>query len=107
MRLCAAVTRASSRIAFAVAAAMFALGAHAQTLSVYDDALQNGFADYSFGGATSLNATAFVHTGTKSASILGHSFNALSFAHAPGGVLTALNTSDTPVLRFWVNGGNA
>jgi len=107
MRACAAVTRASSRIVFAVVAAVFALTAHAQTLTVYDDALQNGFADYSFGGGTNPNDTAFVHTGTKSASILGHNFNALSFAHAPGGVLTALHTADTPILRFWVNGGTA
>ncbi|HEX3071359.1 MAG TPA: hypothetical protein VHX14_22535, partial [Thermoanaerobaculia bacterium] len=86
---------------------MLALSAQAQTLTVYDDALQNGFADYSFGGGTSPNATAFVHTGTKSASILGHNFNAISFAHAPGNVLTPLHTADTPVLRFWVNGGTA
>src|ERR1019366_135388 len=109
MRANTAVSRASTRVVFAVAAAMFALAAHAQTLTVYDDALQNGFADYSFpqDGSTNLSATAFVHTGTKSASILGHSFNALSFAHAPGDVLTALHTSDTPILRFWVNGGGA
>jgi hypothetical protein len=107
MRANAAVRSASFRIVFAVAAAMFALAAHAQTLTVYDDALQNGFADYSFGGGTNPNATAFIHTGTKSASILGHNFNALSFAHAPGNVLTALHTADTPVLRFWVNGGTA
>lgn len=86
---------------------MLALSAQAQTLTVYDDALQNGFADYSFGGGTSPNATAFVHTGTKSASILGHNFNAISFAHAPGNVLTPLHTANTPVLRFWVNGGTA
>ena len=80
---------------------------HAQTLTVFDDVLQNGFADYSFGGGTDFAATGQVHSGTKSVSILGHSFNALSFEHAPSGVITTLHTSITPILRFWVNGGTS
>jgi hypothetical protein len=92
---------------FAIAFALFAAAANAQTLTIYDDALQNGFADYSFGGGTNFNSTAQAHTGTKSVSILGHSFNALSFEHAPGGIITTLHTANTPILRFWVNGGTA
>lgn len=80
---------------------------HAQTLTVFDDALENGFADYSFGGGTNFAATGQVHSGTNSVSILGHNFNALSFEHAPSNVITTLHTSDTPILRFWVNGGSS
>jgi hypothetical protein len=95
------------RWAWFFAVALFVGSAHAQTITVFDDALQNGFADYSFGGNTSMNDATFAHTGTKSASILGHNFNALSFAHAPGGVLTSLHVATTPILRFWVNGGTS
>ena len=110
LRFAAAQARTGRVCAAAVACAaslLIASPAYAQTLTVYDDALQNGFADYSFGGGTSFSATAFVHTGTMSVSILGHSFNALSFEHAPGGVVSSLQTANTPVLRFWVNGGTA
>src|SRR5437016_1972524 len=35
-----------------------ATAARAQTLTVYDDALENGFADYSYGGGTNFADTA-------------------------------------------------
>ena len=88
----------------------FAASSQAQTtLTVFDDAMQNGFdgPNYSFGGGYLFNDTTQHHTGTTSISILGHNFNALAFAHVPGTVLTTLHTVDTPILRFWVNGGTA
>jgi hypothetical protein len=95
------------RILGAILCLSFFAVAQAQTVTVFDDALQNSFdgPDYSFGGGFDFNATAFVHTGAKSVSITGHNFNALSFAHVPGGVPTSLSAATTPVLRFWVNGG--
>jgi hypothetical protein len=92
-----------------IAAVFVALSAHAQTLTIFDDALQNGFDGpvYSFGGGFDFNDGTQHHTGTKSVSIVGHGFNALSFAHVPGNVLTSLHAADTPILRFWVNGGTA
>jgi Dockerin type I domain/Fibronectin type III domain/Putative Ig domain len=83
---------------------LLAAAAHAQTLTVYDDALQNGFADYSYGGGTNFSNAAFAHTGATSVSILGHNYNALSFYHAPA---ASLHTANFPILRFWVNGGTA
>ncbi|MEO8035389.1 MAG: hypothetical protein ABI837_13215, partial [Acidobacteriota bacterium] len=108
-RLAATIYRATL---FVLTLAFFAMPAGAQTLTIYDDALQNGFdgPNYSFpqvGGGFDFNNTTQHHTGTKSVSILGHAFNALSFAHVPGGNLVTLHTVDTPILRFWVNGGTA
>jgi hypothetical protein len=96
------------RLACLLALALCAASMQAQT-TIYDDALENGFdgPNFSFGGGFDFNSVAQHHTGTKSISILGQNFNALSFAHVPGGILTALHTADTPVLRFWVNGGTA
>lgn len=84
--------------ALALAAAS---GVRAQSLTVYDDALQNGFQDFSYGGGANFAATAVVHGGTKSISFAGNAFNALAFAH-PGGTFT---TAQYPTLHFWVNGG--
>jgi hypothetical protein len=79
----------------------------AQDLTVYDDALQNGFIpDYSYGGvAGDLNiaSTAQAHGGTKSISFIGDGFNALSLA-APNSTFTA---AQYPTLHFWVHGGTA
>ena len=74
----------------------------AQSLTVYDDALQNGFQDYSYNGGTNFAATAFVHGGTKSISFVGGTnFNAIGMFHN-GGTFT---TSQYPTLHFFVNGG--
>jgi hypothetical protein len=83
----------------------------AQTLTIYDDALANGFdgPNFSFGPGIDFASTVQHHTGTKSISILGQNFNALSFEHFPGvpPVVTPLHAADAPVLRFWVNGGTS
>ncbi|MEO7433604.1 MAG: hypothetical protein ABIR62_16645, partial [Dokdonella sp.] len=62
---------------------VFATRAHAD-LTVYDDALQNGFQDYSYGGGSNFVNTAPVHGGNRSIALTGNAFNALSFFHDPG-----------------------
>ncbi len=74
----------------------------AQDLTVYDDALQNGFHDWSYGGGTSFTSTGAVHTGSTSISFDESSYaSAISFAH-PGGSYTVAHY---PTLHFWVHGG--
>ena len=82
-------------------ALLLASAGRAPDLTVYDDALQNGFADWSYGGGSDFASTAVVHGGTKSISFTGNAFNAVSFAQP------ALNftTSQYPALHLWVHGG--
>lgn len=90
--------------AFFFAAALFAAFAGAQELTVYDDALQNGFLNYSYGGVPAdfnFASEAQAHDGTKSIAFIGDDFNALSFAR-PG---QAVTTATYPTLHFWVHGG--
>ena len=58
----------------------------AQDLTVYDDTLQNGFQNYSYANpgdpVPDFTNTAQPHTGTKSISLNGKNFNAVSFYHA-------------------------
>jgi len=80
--------------------------AEAQDLVVYDDALQNGFFDYSYGGVagdTNFASTAQAHGGTMSIAFIGDTFNAVSFARPGNGVSTA----QYPTLHFWLHGGAA
>lgn len=91
-----------------VMVAVFALPVlvHAQSVTVYDDALQNGFQDYSYGGVPAdfnFASTAQAHGGTKSIAFIGDNFNALSFAHETVDYATA----SYPVLHFWIHGGAA
>ncbi len=78
--------------------------ARAGDLTIYDDALQNGFSTgYSYnnnGGDLVVGSTAQAHTGTKSIALTGNgSFNALSFTG------TTSNSTDTyPILHFWIFG---
>lgn len=76
----------------------------AADLVVYDDALQNTFQDYSYGGGTVFNNINPVHSGADSIAFTGNnSFNAISFFHS-GGVFGAGTYSS---LRFFVDGGAA
>ncbi len=77
--------------------------AAAQSLVVYDDALQNGFGDWSYGGGSNFANTTPVHGGTKSISLAGNAFNAVSFTHESG----PLSTATYPVLHFWIHGGSS
>lgn len=83
--------------------ATFGPAAVAQSLVVYNDALQNGFADWSYGGGSNLVNTTPVHGGTHSVALAGNNFNAFSFTHEPG----LLSTVDYPVLHFWIHGGSS
>lgn len=78
--------------------------AFAQPVVVFDDALQNGFVDYSYGAtAPDFASTAQVHSGSKAIAFAGDNFNALSFAHETNDFTTAA----LPKLRFWAHGGAA
>ncbi len=72
-------------------------------LVVYDDALQNDFGDWSYGGGVSFANPAPVHGGTQSISLAGNNFNAVSMTHESG----ALSTATYPVLHFWIHGGTS
>jgi hypothetical protein len=94
-------------LAFAAVVALAAPAA-AQDLAIYDDALQNGFQDWSYGGIPSdfdFNSTTNVHGGTTAIRFVGDASagypDALSFAH-PGGAFT---TAQYPKIHFWVHGG--
>lgn len=80
--------------------------AEAQTLTVYDDALQNSFTDQSYvnAGSVDFNSTLQPHTGTKSIRFAGDNFGAVVFDRT---TLANLSTATYPVLRFWVHGGGA
>src|SRR5450432_1110162 len=91
---------------FAICLVGASAAAAGQDLTVYDDALRNNFLDFSFGGVAGdidFASTAQVHGGTKSISMIGDSFNAVSFAR-PGQSVT---TSTYPTIHFWVHGGAA
>jgi hypothetical protein len=78
--------------------------AQAQTQTIYDDLMQNGWANYSYNGGFDFAATAFVHGGTKSISYVPDDVpNAVSLAlpFAAGDVTTA----QYPVLHFWIHAG--
>ena len=109
MRFPAPFLRTSNGIAARIALILLVTGrASAQSLTVYDDALQNGFQDWSYGGVPAdfnFGSTAQAHSGTKSISFIGDDSagypDALSFAH-PGGSFT---TAAYPTIHFWVHGG--
>ena len=91
------------RVCLAAAASiltLFAGNAGAQ-LVIYDDALQNSFEDWSYGGGSDFASTAQAHGGTKSIAFTGNAFNAVSFSRPSPNVSTA----STPILKFWVHGG--
>ncbi|HTA30296.1 MAG TPA: hypothetical protein VK731_07410, partial [Candidatus Cybelea sp.] len=80
---------------------LLANGALAQSDQiVYDDALENGWQIYPWGGVTNNVAnTSPVHSGTYSISVNATNYGALYLAHA------AFNTAAYSNLTFWINGG--
>lgn len=82
---------------------VFSATLHAQTLTIYDEAMQNSFdgPGYSYGGGSNFASTAEAHAGTYSISFIGNNYNAVSFARPAPDVSSAAY----PVLRFWVHGG--
>lgn len=90
------------RVALAlVLAAASPARAAAADLVVYDDALQNGFQDWSW-ATHSLTEATTRHSGTYAISMHAVAWSGLYF-HLDGGF--AAHASDT--LEFWVNGGSA
>lgn len=88
------------------AAALLATWMHpalSQSLVVYDDALQNGFGDWSYGGGSNFANATPVHDGTHSIALTGTNYNAISFVHESG----LLSTGSYPVLHFWIHGGSS
>lgn len=71
---------------------------------VYDDTLQNGYQNYSYGvGAThDFNEAGTVHSGTKAIRFVGANYGAVSFFRDG-----PLAIADYPTLHLWVHGGAA
>ncbi len=104
-----AVTVAARFAPSLILASLALLGAapaSAQDLTVYDDALQNNFLDYSYGGVPSdfnFASTAQAHGGTRSIAFIGNNYNAVSLDNET----LDFTTVQYPVLHFWVHGGIA
>jgi hypothetical protein len=84
---------------------MVAARASAQ-ITLYDDGLQNGFQNYSYGGNAgdiNFDGSAQVYSGAKSISFTGRDFNAVAFAHPTVDYTAAAY----PTVHFWVHGGAA
>ena len=81
-----AVSAALSTLVF-----LFAAAANAQNLTIYDDALQNGWQNYSYGAGSDFANTNPVYAGTKSISFVpdGSAPNAVSMARTAQPVTTA------------------
>lgn len=86
-----------------VLAASFACATPALAdLVVYDDALRNGFEDWSYGGGSDFANTSPVHAGTHSIRLTGSNYNAVSFHHSG-----AFAFAQYSGLHFWIHGGSA
>lgn len=84
-----------------VLAGLLLLPAKAQTnLVVYDDALQNGWQNWSW-ATVNLNNSSPVHGGTHSISVTAGNWSALYFD------VSAMSTSQITNLSFWINGGSS
>ena len=79
------------------------LSARAQSvsLSVYADALQNDWQDWSWSATRDFNATPQAHGGTKSIAVSLSAWGALSLHH------TGLDGGSFSNLTFWIHGGSA
>lgn len=71
---------------------------------VYDEGLQNGFQNFSYGGGSTFDSAEQAHSGSLSIRFVGggapNNFNAVSFFTDPD-----LMTKNYPTVRFWVHGG--
>lgn len=84
--------------------------AQAQTLILYDDAVQNGFQNYSYPfadipGRINFDHTTTVHSGAKAIAFIGNNYNAVALARPDA--QPDLTTAAYPILRFWLHGGAA
>ena len=72
---------------------------------IYNDALANGWADWSWGDAVhNLGATSPIHGGTKTISV---TYGSAGWSGLQFGRNTPLNISNYNTLRFWVHGGTS
>lgn len=92
----------ASRRVFWCLAILLSCTAHAADLVVYDDALQNGFQDWSYGGGSNFANTTPVHAGVKSIALAGNGYNAVSFVKPNAGFTAAAYSN----LTLWVHGGS-
>ncbi len=79
--------------------ALLAPGLARADLVIYDDALRNGFENWSWGDAN-FASTANVHAGSFAIAFDAHSWQGVSFVD-PG---APLQVADWPELRFWIRG---
>lgn len=93
--------RTMAGLFIAVLACMAAQSARAD-LVIYDDALQNGFQDWSWGGGGNFANTSPVHGGSKSIALTGNNYNAVSMVKA-GANIGAASYVD---LHLWIHGGS-
>lgn len=78
----------------------FAASVGAQTnQSIYTDALQNGWDDWSWSATLDFNSSAQFHSGAKAIAVNLNGWGGLSLHHAD------INTSNYTNLTFWVHGG--
>ncbi len=81
---------------------LFSGAAAAQSVVVYDDALENGFStDYSYNATVNASDTAQAHGGSKSISFSATNFGALAFT-----TTSTLSAATTPILHFWIYGAS-
>lgn len=71
-------------------------------LVVYDDQLQNGFQNWSWGGGSNFAQTTIRHSGTAAIAFTGSNYNGISFVRQG----QPLDTGQYGVLRLWVHGGS-
>ena len=80
--------------------ALLSPAAAQSSMVIYDEALQNSWADWSYGVSRNFGSTVSVHSGSKSIAVtLTNAWGALSLHH------TAIDTTPYGNLSFWLNGG--
>jgi hypothetical protein len=82
-------------------ATVCAFPAQGQVVIVFDEALQNGFQNWSYGGGSDFASVAQAHGGTTSVAFTGAVNNAISFVQPTINYATATY----PGLDFWIHGG--
>ncbi|MBD2753392.1 glycoside hydrolase family 9 protein [Spirosoma validum] len=70
---------------------------------IYDDALQTGWADWSWSATRNYNATSPIHDGTKSLAVQNTAGWGALYLHSDA----PISLSAYPYLKFWVHGGTS
>jgi hypothetical protein len=95
------IWRGARRFLTPLALALMASHVSAQTgMVLYDDALENSWANWSWSSTIDLGNTSIVHSGSKSIAVtITAGYGALYLEHS------ALNSGSYSNLNFWINGG--